>query len=65
MISNIQIFKGEKFRKMYVELMYVFSAHSVLMFYICTKFHENISECFRVIEGLDFQYSRFYKGTIL
>ena len=32
------------------------------MLYICTKCHENISECFRVREGLDFQYSKFSKG---
>ena len=32
------------------------------MLYICTKFHENISKGFRVMEGLDFQYSKFSKG---
>ena len=32
------------------------------MLYICTKCHENISKGFRVITGLDFQYSKFSKG---
>ena len=32
------------------------------MLYICTKCHENISKDFRVIEGLDFQYSKLSKG---
>ena len=32
------------------------------MLYICTKCHENISKGFKVMEGLDFQYSKFSKG---
>ena len=32
------------------------------MLYICTKCHENISKGFIVMEGLDFQYSKFSKG---
>ena len=32
------------------------------MLYICTKCHENISKGFRVMEELDFQYSKFSKG---
>ena len=32
------------------------------MLYIYTKYHENISKGFRVMEGLDFQYSEFSKG---
>ena len=32
------------------------------MLYICTKCLENISKDFRVMEGLDFQYSKFSKG---
>ena len=32
------------------------------MLYICTKCHENISKAFGVMEGLDFQYSKFSKG---
>ena len=34
----------------------------LIMLYICTKCHENISKGFRVMEGLDFQYSTFSKG---
>ena len=32
------------------------------MLYNFTKCHENISKGFRVMEGLDFQYSKFSKG---
>ena len=32
------------------------------MLYISTKCRDNISESFRVMEGLDFQYSKFSKG---
>ena len=34
------------------------------MLYICTKYHENISKGCRVMEGLDFQYSKFSAGHI-
>ena len=34
-----------------------------MMLHICTKFHENVKKDFRVIEGIDFQYSFiFSKG---
>ena len=33
-----------------------------MLFYICIKFHENTSKCFRAIEGLLFPYSGFPKG---
>ena len=33
-----------------------------MLFYICIKFHENISKDFRAIEGLLFPYSGFSKG---
>ena len=42
--------------------MILISTHFLIMFYICTKCHENISQGFRVMEGLDFQYSKFSKG---
>ena len=32
------------------------------MLYICTKWNENISKGFRVMEGLDLQYIKFSKG---
>ena len=32
------------------------------MLYICTKCHENISKGFRVMDGLDLQYSKLSKG---
>ena len=33
-----------------------------MLLYICIKFHENISEGFRVIEGLILPFSGFSKG---
>ena len=33
-----------------------------MLFYICIKFHENISKGFRVTEGLLFPYLGFSKG---
>ena len=38
------------------------SANPLMMLYICTKCHENISKCFRFIEGIDFHYLKFSKG---
>ena len=34
-----------------VECRFLFSAHRLMMVYICTKFHENILNCIRVMEG--------------
>ena len=36
--------------KMYIRLWFLFPAPRLIMFYICTKFWENISKCFRVIK---------------
>ena len=33
-----------------------------MMIYSCTKVHENISNGFKVIEGLDLYHSKFSKG---
>ena len=35
-----------------MELWYVISAHHLMMLYICTKYQENISKGFRVLEGM-------------
>ena len=32
-----------------VEIQFLFSAHKLLMLYICIKFHENILNGFRVV----------------
>ena len=45
-------------------IVLVQSANSLMMLYICTKFHENISKCLRVIEEIDFHYLIFSNGTI-
>ena len=38
-----------------------FSDHALYLYKV-TKCHENISKGLRVMEGLDFQYSKFSKG---
>ena len=47
--------------KMKVELQYLFSACHLFMFHICTKFRENTSKGFRVIEWTRFVTERFTK----
>ena len=42
----------------------MFSAHSLIMVYICTTFHENISEGFKVIERTRFAYRTLQRGII-
>ena len=49
-------------QKIWVEVWSLFSTHFLNMLYICTKCHENISQGFRVMKRLDFQYSEFSKG---
>ena len=43
-------FKGALLHKMLVELKFLFSAHRLLIVYICTKYHENILNGMEVIE---------------
>ena len=45
-----KISKGHNSIKMYVECRFLFSAHCLIMVYICTKFHENILNGIRVME---------------
>ena len=42
--------KGTVFGKKYMELQFLFSANCLVMFYICTKFCENIFNRFKVME---------------
>ena len=59
-ISYLNIFKEAPFRRKYRWSYDPCSQHFFLiMLYICTKCHENISKGFRVMKGLDFQYSIF------
>ena len=44
-----------------MELWYLISAHYLLMLYICTKFQENISKGFRIIQRMRFEL-KFSKG---
>ena len=39
---------------MLVELQFLISAHRLIVFYVCTKFNENISKDVRVIERTRF-----------
>ena len=41
---------------MYVELRFLSTAHSLILFYICTNFHANILKGFRVIEQTRFSH---------
>ena len=43
----------------------MFSAHCLIMLYICTKFRENILKGFRVIERTRFPYLNFQRDIIL
>ena len=51
------IYKGEKFSKIYVELWFLFSAHPLMMVYICTKFHEYI------LNGISYRADMISKGN--
>ena len=46
-------------------LQSLFSAHPMIMLYICSKFYENISKAFRVIELTWFPELNFQRGFIL
>ena len=50
MIFIGKISKGHNSIKMYVELWFSFSAHHLIMVYICTKFHEHFLNGIKVIE---------------
>ena len=58
-ISKLKFSKGNYFIKMLVELLFLFSAHCLIVLYISTKFNENISKGFKVIEQ-----TRFQRGII-
>ena len=40
--------------KKMVELRFLFSADCPMKLYFCSKFHENIDDCFKVIEWIGF-----------
>ena len=56
MISILIITKGHNFVNIAHRVIFLFSAYRLIMVYICTKFHENISNSCRVIEWTQFQY---------
>ena len=41
------------------------SAHCLMEFHICTRFHENILNGFRIIEQTRFSYYNFQRSIIL
>ena len=47
-----------------MELWFFFSAHCLVMFYIFTKFHENIINGIKIIERTRFSYEKFQRGII-
>ena len=48
--------RGIVSQKSKLELKFLFSAHRLMMLYICTKFHENIFDACEVIEPAQFSY---------
>ena len=50
---------------MKVESRFLFSAHRVMMVYICTKFHENILHGIKVIKRTRIQSEKFQRAIIL
>ena len=48
----------EKFQKGIIP----FSAHRLMMVYICTKFHENILDGMKFIEQIQFSLEKFQRG---
>ena len=62
MIFIGKISKGHNSVKMVVELRFLFSAHYLMMVYICTKFHGNILEGIKVIERIRFSQEKFQRA---
>ena len=46
-----------------MELRFLFSAHRLIMVYICTKFHENILHGIKLIERTRLSYQKFTGGN--
>ena len=55
--ENYKGFTGNSI-KQWVEL-WLFSAHCLMVFYTCTKFHENIFDSFQVIDQAGFLYLNY------
>ena len=53
---KLKITKGHNLVKNAVRVIFLISAHPLIMFYICTMFHKNISKGLSVIEGTRFSY---------
>ena len=49
----------------WMELSYLIYVHCLMMLNVCTKFHENISKGFRVIEPMRFVYCNLLRGITL
>ena len=63
-------FLNEKFQraiimqKMKVEFRFFFSAHRLIVVYICTNFHENILNGIKIIEQTLFLKEKFQRAII-
>ena len=59
-------FQGKRIqKKMQVELWFLFSAHCLIMLYICTRFCENISRGLGVLVPTLFPLRNLQRGIIL
>ena len=59
-----QLYSGHDFHSKKLELRFFFSAHRLMMIYICPKFHENILDSIKVIERTGFSYEKFQRAII-
>ena len=60
-IFHRKIFKGALFRKNVDGITIIFSAHCVMVVYICTKFQENFLDSIKVIERTQFSEEKISK----
>ena len=63
-ISTLKITKGNNYAKNVGGVTFLISAPHLVMFYICTKFREIISNGIKVIEGTPFLYWKLQRGII-
>ena len=51
-IFKLNIHEENNSEKMLLELWFLFSAYCPMKLYICSKFHENIDDCFKIKEWI-------------
>ena len=55
-ISILNNTKRHNSAKLKLKLWILFSAHHLMKLYICTQFHENIFDSFKVLDLTEFSY---------